>query len=117
MVVVLVVAPFILGFADETAALITSVVAAAVVAVQALTTRWRWAPLPLLTLGVHAIGDTLVGLALLSAPFLLEYHDDTTAGWVLHAAIGLGLVAAVWGTSWIRTDHAVPRSAAARENL
>ena len=117
VVLILAVAPFALGFADETTALAVSLAAAAIVAVQALTTRWRWAPLRLLPLGVHAMGDTLLGIVLLAAPFLLEYHDDTTAGWIVHVAVGLGLLGGVWATSWARTDRPLPPSAAVPARL
>lgn len=111
----LLLAPFALGFADVRPALITSLAAGVLVAALGLTTRWRWAPVRLVTLGTHAMADTVLGLALLSAPFLLEYHDDTTAGWIVHVAVGLGVLGAAWATDWRRAEVPLPPSAAVAE--
>jgi hypothetical protein len=109
---VLIAAPFLLGFADVDAARNVSIVAGVVVALQAAATRWRWAVVPLIPLGVHAMADTLIGTLLLSAPFLLEYHDASTAAWIVHVVVGSGLVASAWATDWRTRDRALPPSRA-----
>jgi hypothetical protein len=109
---VLIVAPFALGFADITEALVVSVVAGLLVLLQAVTTRWPWAPLRLVPLGVHAMNDTLLGVLVLAAPFVLEYHDDSTAAWIVHAAIGAGLIGATWATDWRVREAPLPPSRA-----
>lgn len=108
---VLLAAPFALGFADITEALVVSVVAGLVVLLQAATTRWPWSPLRLIPLGVHALNDTLFGMLLFAAPFLVEYHDDSTAAWIVHAAVGIGLLSAAWATDWRVREVALPPSA------
>jgi hypothetical protein len=109
---VLIAAPFLLGFADVDAARNVSIVAGVVVALQAAATRWRWAVLPVIPLGLHAMADTLIGTLLFSAPFLLEYHDDSTAAWIVHVVVGAGLIASAWATDWRTRDRALPPSRA-----
>lgn len=109
---VLVVAPFVLGFSDVDAARNASIVAGLLIALQALTTRWRWSLVKLVPLGVHAMTDTVLGALIFSAPFVLEYHDDSTAAWILHVVVGSGLIASAWATDWRTSDDALPPSRA-----
>jgi hypothetical protein len=109
---VLLAAPFVLGFSGIDDALIVSLAAGVLVLVLGATTRWRWSLVPLVPLGVHALADTVLGALILSAPFLLEYHDDSTAAWIVHVAVGAGLIAAAWSTDWRTADRALPPSRA-----
>jgi hypothetical protein len=109
---VLIVAPFVLGFSDVDAARNVSIAAGVIVALQAAATRWRWSLVKVLPLGVHAMTDTLLGCLLFAAPFVLEYHDDSTAAWIAHVAIGSGLVLSAWATDWRTSDRALPPSRA-----
>lgn len=107
---VLIVAPFVLGFSDVDAARNVSIAAGGVVALQAASTRWRWALVKVIPLGVHAMTDTLIGALLLAAPFVLEYHDDSTAAWIVHVVVAVGLVSSAWATDWRTSDDALPPS-------
>jgi hypothetical protein len=109
---VLIAAPFVLGFSDVDNALATSLVAGVLVLLLGATTRWRWSLVGLVPLGVHAMADTVLGALLFAAPFLLEYHDDSTAAWIVHVVIGMGLIGSAWGTDWRMHDRALPPSRA-----
>jgi hypothetical protein len=109
---VLIAAPFVLGFSDVDAARNASIVAGLLVALQAATTRWRWSVLRLVPLGVHAMTDTVLGALIFAAPFVLNYHDDSTAAWIVHVVIGSGLIASAWATDWRTDDVALPPSRA-----
>jgi hypothetical protein len=109
---VLIAAPFLLGFADLDAARNVSIAFGVLVALQAVATRWRWSLVKLVPLGVHAMTDTLLGALLFAAPFLLEYHDDSTAAWIVHVVVGSGLIASAWATDWRTRDRALPPSRA-----
>jgi predicted membrane protein len=109
---VLIAAPFVLGFSDIDNALGASIVAGVLVLLLGATTRWRWSLVPLVPLGVHAMADTVLGALIFAAPFLLEYHDDSTAAWIVHVVIGTGLIASAWSTDWRMHDRALPPSGA-----
>ena len=76
--IVFVVAPFILGFDDDTAKILSIIVGVAVVLLFA-TTAWRPAPLKIVPVTGHAVADFLVGAVLVVAPFLFNFDEDSTA--------------------------------------
>ncbi|WP_022929482.1 SPW repeat domain-containing protein [Patulibacter americanus] len=97
---VLLLAPFVLDFADFHAARNISIAAAIVVLVGTLLTNWPLSVVRVIPLPVHGVIDIVLGLVLIVAPFALGYSDDSTAAVVVHLILGLGLLVAGFMTNW-----------------
>lgn len=95
-------APFVLGFDDNTAKTLSIVVAVAVVILFG-TTAWRPAPLKIVPVVGHAVIDLLVGAVLIVAPFLLSFDEDSTAT-VFFIVMGATLVVVTAGTRFDPND-------------
>jgi hypothetical protein len=106
---VLLLAPFVLGFDDVDAARNVSIGAAIVVLVATLMTDWPLSVVRAIPLKIHGVLDIVVGLLLIIAPFAIGYSDDSTAATVVHIVLGLGFVVAGFMTNW---THAHDRAAA-----
>ena len=87
-VVLLVAAPFVLGFNDEVVPTATCLVFAVVIALVALTTRSPLSLRPVLTPVVHGVLDYVLAVALVVAPFVLGFNDLTEPT-VLLVVLGL----------------------------
>jgi SPW repeat-containing protein len=98
----LILAPFVLGFDDDTARTL-SIVLGVVILLSGLTTRWRLSLVKLIPLRVHFMTDVLLGIVAILAPFVLGFSDETTALlWFL--IVGVGELAAAFGTAWGTSD-------------
>jgi hypothetical protein len=62
--------PWLFGFSDDDTARVASIVAGAIIALVAMTTRWRLSLVKLVPLRGHAYLDIGLGLALVLAPFV-----------------------------------------------
>jgi hypothetical protein len=100
---VFILAPFVLNFDDASARLL-SVVLGVVVLVGGMTTRWRYSLVKLLPLRVHFMTDVLLGVVALLAPFVLGFSDETEA-LVFFLVMGVGELAAAFGTAWEPADE------------
>lgn len=109
---VLLLAPFLLGFDDVEAARNVSIAAAIVVLVVTLTTDWPLSVVRAIPLTLHGVLDIVVGILLIIAPFALGYSDDSSAATTVHIVLGLGLVIAGFMTNWV---HAHTRAGERRE--
>jgi predicted membrane-bound mannosyltransferase len=96
--ILLIVAPFIFGFDDDTSRVVSFVTGALVLLV-AMTTRWRLSLVKLIPLRVHAMLDLGLGVVLILAPFVLGYSDET-APTVVHVVIGVAEILAALATRW-----------------
>ena len=76
-VVVLVAAPFVLGFNDEVIPTLTCLGFAVVLGLVALVTRSPLALRPVLKPAVHAVLAYVLAVALVVAPFVLGFNDLT----------------------------------------
>lgn len=100
--ILFIVAPFLLGFDDSTAATATSIVAGVLVLLVGMTTNWRLSLMKVLPLRVHALLDLGLGIALIASPFLFGF-SDVAAATIFAVLMGAGLVLASLATRW---DHA-----------
>lgn len=93
--VVLIVAPFVLGFDSDTATTVCVVAGIAELGV-AMTTAWSRGLIKLIPPAVHGVIDYIFVIALIVAPFIFGFDDDSTATafFVIVGAGGLLLVAA-----------------------
>ncbi len=110
---VFLIAPFVLGFDDDTAKTLSIIVGVAV-AILFATTAWRPAPLKIVPVVGHAVADFTVGIVLVVAPFLLDFDADGTAT-AFFIVMGATLVVVTAATRFDPNDpFATPASAGAR---
>jgi hypothetical protein len=87
--VVLIVAPWILGFADVEAARWSAIGVGVFVLVNELVTTSPAAVLKIVPMRVHLALDVVTGLFLLATPFLFGFSDEDANAWVPHIVVGL----------------------------
>lgn len=110
---VFILAPFVLGF-DSSEARTLSIVIGVVIVLVGMTTRWRLSLVKLVPLRVHFMVDVLLGVVSIVAPFVLGFSDETAAT-IFFVVMGVGELAAAFGTAWEpRDDIAGARSRPAR---
>jgi len=95
-------APFIFGF-DDDAAKTLSIVLGVVILLSGMSTRWRLSLVKLIPLRVHFMTDVLIAIVCLAAPFALGFSDET-APTVFFLVMGVGELAAAFGTAWAPGD-------------
>ncbi|MBA3407946.1 MAG: hypothetical protein H0U06_07780 [Solirubrobacterales bacterium] len=94
LAVVLVFAPFILGFDSDTASVV-SIVAGVHELQMAMLTAWSRGVVKLIAPAVHGVIDYICVLALLAAPFVFGFDDDRATAFFIVLGVGaLGLIAA-----------------------
>jgi hypothetical protein len=88
--VVLVAAPFVLGF-DAGAATALAIVGGVVTLVHAASTDWRLAVARVIPLRVHAVFDAVFSGVMIAAPFVFGFRDENapTAFFIVLGIIGL----------------------------
>ena len=110
---VFLIAPFVLDFDDDTAKTLSIIVGVAV-AILFATTAWRPAPLKIVPVVGHAVADFTVGIALVVAPFLLDFDADGTAT-AFFIVMGATLVVITAATRFDPNDpFATPAGSGAR---
>jgi len=95
----LILAPFILGFSDNDTATIVSIVAGVIVLLTGMSTRWSLSIVKLIPLDVHRMLDLGLGVLLILAPFVLGFSDESTPT-IFLIVIGLGEIVAALATRW-----------------
>jgi hypothetical protein len=91
-------APFLLGFDDDTARTLAWIVGGAILLV-GLTTRWRLALVKLIPLRMHQMLDLGMGAFLILAPFLFGFGDES-APTIFFIVLGAGQLLAAILTRW-----------------
>jgi hypothetical protein len=91
----LIAAPWLFGFADEsTAATWVAVLAGAAMLGLSMVTDYEGGLLArLIPMRTHLMADTGLGLLLAVSPWLFGFADDGTNAWLPFVAIGLGEIA------------------------
>jgi hypothetical protein len=93
---VLVIAPWVLGFADIAAARNLFLFVGVALAVYSLMTNYYYAVVRIIPLGVHMTMDAIAGVLLILAPALFGYRDLITEGqYAAHVVLGIGAVGLV----------------------
>jgi hypothetical protein len=87
--VVLIAAPWIFGFADETAPMRTAIVVGAFIVLNELMTTSPASPAKLVPMRVHLGIDVLTGLVLAASPWIFGFSDLESNAWVPHLVVGL----------------------------
>ncbi len=109
LVALLIAAPFLFGFSDESAPTALSIVAGVVILVVAMSTKWRISLVKVIPVEVHALLDLGLGAFLVASPFIFGFSDET-APTAFFITFGILEILATLGTAW-RGDAAVaPRA-------
>jgi hypothetical protein len=94
--VVLVLAPFLLGFSDVDRARNVFLTLGIGLAVYSLITKYYYSIAKIIPLGIHMILDCIAGVALMLAPSVFNYRELITDGqYAAHFIFGLGALALV----------------------
>lgn len=107
LVVILLAAPFLLGFDDVGAATAVSIVAGILILVVAMSTAWRLSLVKVIPLLAHATADLLLGTLLVASPFLFGFSDESTVATAFFMAFGITEILATLGTRWVAEDQTV----------
>lgn len=100
---VLIVAPWIFGFADVAAAMWTAIIIGVVILISELTTTSPVSPIKLVPMRIHVWTDVVVGLVLAVSPWIFGFADDDANVWVPHLVVGIVVIGYALIT---RTDDA-----------
>src|SRR3954464_2102452 len=93
---VLILCPFLFGYADVVAARNVFVLGGFIWAIYSLLTNYEFSIVKLIPLGAHMVLDVLVGLFYILAPSLFSYRAFMT-NWqyALHFIVGIGAIGLV----------------------
>ncbi|WP_194861558.1 SPW repeat protein [Dietzia sp. SYD-A1] len=89
---VLVIAPWIFGFADVEAAKWTAIIVGVVILLSELTTTSPVSPMKLVPMRIHVWMDVLVGLVLAASPWIFGFADEDLIVWLPHLVVGIGVI-------------------------
>ncbi|MCP9488664.1 MAG: SPW repeat protein [Solirubrobacteraceae bacterium MAG38_C4-C5] len=109
---VLVLAPFVLGFDNDTATVVSVVAGIAELGV-ASCTAWSRGIVKLIPPPVHGVIDYVFTVALIAAPFVFAFSDDSAAT-IFFLVVGIGGVLLVLATRFVADDTRGAGTAAAR---
>jgi drug/metabolite transporter (DMT)-like permease len=87
--VVLIIAPWVLGFDEITAATASAVGVGLFVVVNEMLTTSPAAPLKMVPMRIHLVLDVVTGIFLLATPFLFRFSDEDANAWVPHVVVGV----------------------------
>jgi uncharacterized membrane protein HdeD (DUF308 family) len=104
--ILLIVAPWLIGFNDIESCTIASVVVGAVMLLSGMTTRWRYSVAKLVPLRTHYMTDLLLGVVLIATPFVAGASDRGDATRFLVIMGVLELMVAVT-TNWDQREEVV----------
>jgi hypothetical protein len=92
---VIIASPWIFGFADisDPAARTMVVLAGVFLLLQAALTDYDISVLDVLPLRPHLANDAVIGILLITSPFILGFRVDGTKAWLPHVVFGVVLVA------------------------
>ena len=108
----LVVSPWIFGFATVDAARSVFVTAGLSLLTYSLITDYRYSVAKIVPVGVHMFMDVVLGILVMIAPAVFSYRDLITGGqYGLHFVMELGAIGLV---AFTRLDHHGSRKAEAR---
>ncbi|MDQ3632180.1 MAG: hypothetical protein M3417_13100 [Actinomycetota bacterium] len=109
LVALLIAAPFIFAFSNQSAPTAISIIAGLVILVVAMSTRWKLSLVKVIPVEVHALLDLGLGAFLIASPFIFGFSDESepTAFFIV---FGIVEILATLGTAW-RGDVAAATTA------
>lgn len=91
--VLLILAPYIFGITENTAATLVPIIIGVFIILNELITTSPVSPIKLVPMKVHIIIDVLTGAVLAVSPWLFGFMDsDNPAQWVPHLVVGLMVI-------------------------
>jgi hypothetical protein len=90
---VLIAAPWIFGFDDESAPTWTAIIVGAFLLVNELMTKSPSSPVKLIPMKAHIAIEIVTGIVLAASPWLFDFADLEDKAWIPHVVVGV-LVAA-----------------------
>ncbi len=109
LVALLIAAPFLFGFSDESAPTAVSIIAGVAILVVAMSTRWRLSLVKVIPVEVHALLDLGLGALLIASPFIFGFSDESSPT-AFFIVFGVVEILATIGTAW-RGGVAAPAAA------
>lgn len=106
LVALLIAAPFIFAFSDESAPTALAIVAGLVILVVAMSTKWKLSLVKVIPVEIHAMLDLGLGAFLIASPFIFGFSDVSSAT-AFFIVFGVLEILATIGTAW-RGDAGVP---------
>jgi hypothetical protein len=113
LVALLIAAPFLLGFSDESAPTALAIVAGVLILVVAMSTKWRLSLVKVIPVDVHAMLDLGLGALLIASPFIFGFSDEG-APTAFFIVFGILEVLATLATAWRGDTDAAVRAPRAR---
>lgn len=110
---VLILAPWIFGFSDNTAATVVPIVVGALMIGQSLITDFELGVARILPMRMHLGMDVVAGVFLAASPLLFGFTDEGVNYWLPHVLVGLGLIAAGLMTETAPRDRVTHQSGSA----
>lgn len=90
---VLILAPFLFGFASVGgAAVVIPITFGIVLAIYSLLTQYEVGLVKVITVPYHMMIDVILAAALALSPFLFGFADQALNAWLPHIVVGLGLI-------------------------
>jgi hypothetical protein len=87
--VVLIVAPWLLGFGDEPTPMRVAIIVGAFILVNELITTSPASPMKLVPMRAHIVIDVLTGIVLALSPSLFGFADLEPNAWAPHLVVGI----------------------------
>jgi SPW repeat len=91
----LIVGPWVFAYNDVNAAKWASIIVGVIVLATSLMTNYELGVMRIVPMHVHLVADTLVGIFLILAPWILGFGDEGTNAWLPFVVIGVGELGAV----------------------
>jgi len=107
LVALLIAAPFLFAFSDESAPTALAIIAGIVILIVAMSTKWKLSLVKVIPVDVHAILDLVLGAFLIASPFIFGFSDvsEATAFFIV---FGVLEILATLGTAWRSSSAATP---------
>ena len=103
LALLLVTAPFLFGFSDDSSPTALAIGAGVLIAVLAMSTNWRLSIFKVIPLPVHMLADLALGTLLVLSPFLLGF-SESSAPTIFFVLFGVSEVLAAMATRWTHAE-------------
>lgn len=109
LVALLIAAPFLFGFSDESAPTALSIVAGIVILIVSMSTQWKLSLVKVIPVEVHAMLDLGLGAFLIASPFIFGFSDIGSAT-AFFIVFGVLEILATLATAWRGAKVPAPAS-------
>ena len=103
LALLLVTAPFLFGFSDDSSPTALAIGAGVLIAVISMCTNWRLSMFKVIPLPVHMLADLALGTFLVLSPFLLGF-SESSGPTIFFVLFGISEVLATMATRWTHAE-------------